>query len=87
MRAWRTSDVRALDRGNAVQIAARIGRTPKAVRRMAERLGKQLQPKRLWPEATRRRAMELRKQHALSPRQISKRIGVPMKTIEKWVYA
>lgn len=87
MRQWRTHELRALEAGrDAYMVAALLGRSLKAVERMAERQGLRLRRAGWrWPEATRRRVLAMRAAEGVSAREISARTGVPQRTVEKWI--
>jgi len=89
LRPWRTTELRALAASNdAYMAAAALGRSVKAVERMAERQGLRLRRGGWrWPEATRRRVVAMRAAESLSARQLSERTGVPARTVEKWIRA
>lgn len=89
MRFWRTDEVRALEAGDAMLVAAATARTPRAVQDKARRLGRpapRMPHACYWPEATRRRARDLRQRHGLSVARISLALGVPFGTVRRWVY-
>jgi len=87
LRPWRTTELRALGDGRDSRlVAAALGRSVKAVERMAERQGLRLRRGGWrWPEATRRRVVAMRAAEGLSARQLSERTGVPARTVEKWI--
>lgn len=87
LRPWRTTELRALGDGRDSRlVAAALGRSVKAVERMAERQGLRLRRGGWrWPEATRRRVLAMRAAEGVSAREISARTGVPQRTVEKWI--
>lgn len=91
MRHWRTTDVaqlRALSTEDALAVAARLGRSPRAVqdkaRAIAVRVPRMPHP-RYWPENTRARAQSLRAAGE-SISFISNTLGVPFGTVRRWIY-
>lgn len=88
MRFWRTTELKVLHAGDALRVAAALGRSPRAVQCKARRLGipaPRMPHACYWPEATRRRAIEMRRR-GLSLRAISEATGVPFGTLRHWVY-
>lgn len=88
MRFWRTTELKALRAGDALQIAAALGRSPRAVQCKARRLGiptPRVPHACYWPAATRRRTIEMRRS-GLSLRAISEATGVPLGTLRHWIY-
>ena len=91
MSRWRATDVEALRRladGDAIAVAARLGRSPRAVQCKAQAIGvsaPRMPHARYWPAAIRTRAQALR--HAGKPISfISNATGVPFGTVRRWIY-
>ncbi|MDC7805565.1 hypothetical protein PQS31_01800 [Luteimonas sp BLCC-B24] len=91
MKAWRTTELatlRAHAGGDALRIAARLGRTPRAVQDKARSVGApapRMPHAKYWPDSTRRRARALRAA-GKSVASISNALGVPFGTVRRWVY-
>lgn len=89
MRFWRTTDIRSLNGGNALEVAAALNRSPCAVQDRARRAGlpvPRMPHARYWPAETRQRAVLMRSQQ-MSVARISEALGVPFGTVRRWVYA
>ncbi len=90
MTHWRTNELATLSThaGTALQVAAAIGRTPRAVQDKARSVGApapRMPHARYWPDTTRRRARSLRAA-GKSVASISNALGVPFGTVRRWVY-
>lgn len=89
---WTTKEIqtlRAMSGGSAMQVAAAIGRSPRAVQDAALRrhIPAPRQPhSRYWPATTKRRARRMRAD-GKPVSQISAALGVPFGTVRRWVYA
>jgi len=63
MRRWTAPEIRSLGGGCALQVAAKLGRSPRAVQDRARSIG--VEPPRMphacyWPKATKARALAMR---------------------------
>lgn len=88
MRWWTVPEVRSLGGGCALQVAAQLGRSPRAVQDKARSIGAEA-PRMphacYWPEATKSRALAMRSE-GRSLASISRATGVPFGTLRHWVY-
>lgn len=90
MTHWRTTELATLrtHAGNALQVAAAIGRTPRAVQDKARSVGApvpRMPHAQYWPDSTRSRALALRAA-GKTVASISTSLGVPFGTVRRWVY-
>lgn len=91
MKLWRTTELAVLRLhagGNALQAAANLGRSPRAVQDKARSVGApapRMPHARYWPETTRSRALRLRAD-GKTVASISNALGVPFGTVRRWVY-
>jgi len=88
LRRWTVPEIRSLGGGCALQVAAQLGRSPRAVQDKARSIG--VEPPRMphacyWPKATKDRALAMRSE-GRSLASISRATGVPLGTLRHWVY-